>query len=65
MSQAHAAWERLRLGGVDELAVLARAYLDAVGDARSVKVKLAGGRALEISTPAAFEAPPVGAGKGA
>ena len=25
---------------------------------------LAGGRALEISTPAAFEAPPVGAGKG-
>ena len=26
---------------------------------------LAGGRALEISTPAAFEAPPVGAGKGA
>lgn len=47
MSQAHAASERLRLGGVDELVALARAYLDAVGDARNVKVKLAGGRVLE------------------
>jgi hypothetical protein len=40
------------------LALVRRSALAATG-------LLAGGRALEISTPAAFEAPPVGAGKGA
>jgi len=45
-------------GAVVGLALVRRSALAATG-------LLAGGRALEISTPAAFEAPPVGAGKGA
>ena len=44
---AHTASERLRLGGVDEVAALARAFLEAVDSDGPVTVRLPSGEVLQ------------------